>query len=55
MDLAEHPHQVLIDLLPEAFIAIDAATRCFAPSPAPSIRTASVSEPDRWRPTRISA
>lgn len=29
MDLVEQPHQILIDLLPEAFVAVDVATRCF--------------------------
>ena len=29
MDLADHPHQVLLDLLPEAFVVVDVATRRF--------------------------
>lgn len=29
MDRVEHPHQILIDLLPEAFVAVDVATRRF--------------------------
>ena len=31
MDLAAYPHQTLLDLLPEAFIAVDVATRAFSP------------------------